>query len=244
MKTYRLVLPIAACLAASVPASAQSFFDTSTPSQLINFGARIGVNSSNRTVSDDFYNLWNKNSWGTGFDLGVVADINIRQYLSVQPGIFFQSRSGDYTYCSRLWVPTVGTDGTITSEGQDLVQYGHGRTYNLYIPVVASVRFNLGSKVKWSVDVGPYVNFQLHSQGTPEVYKLKYAGIDGTPAYVEKHSAERNNVDFGFKLGTGFQFFSHYYIGVHYMAGATDVWKTEGMNGRNKAWTFTAGYDF
>ena len=107
MKTYRLVLPIAACLAASVPASAQSFFDTSTPSQLINFGARIGVNSSNRTVSDDFYNLWNKNSWGTGFDLGVVADINIRQYLSVQPGIFFQSRSGDYTYCSRLWVPTV-----------------------------------------------------------------------------------------------------------------------------------------
>lgn len=224
-------------------AMAVDFFDTSAAPQLVTFGARIGVNSSNVTVNDDVFDLWNKNSWGTGFDLGVVADINLRQYISIQPGIFFQSRSGDYTYASRFWVPVTGDDGTITNQGRDIVQYGHSRSYNIYVPVMASVKFNISDKVKWSVDLGPYFNLRLKSTGNGDMYDLRYDGIDNI-ATLHRTEAERRGFDFGFKLGTGFKFFSHYYLGVHYMAGATDAWKTPGMGGRNKAWTFTAGYDF
>ncbi len=244
MKTSKILFAIAVSVAAVLPMRAQEFFDTSAPSQLINIGARIGVNSSNQTVSDDFYNVWNKNSWGTGFEFGLVADLNIRNYISVQPGIFFQSRSGDYTYCSRLWVPVAAEDGSLASQGEDFVQYGHYRSYNIYVPVMASLHFNLGSKVRWNVDLGPYINFGLRTNDNPDVYTVKYSAADGSPAYVERTSGERRSIDFGFKLGTGFRFFGHYYVGVHYMAGATDAWKTPGMNGRNKAWSFTAGYDF
>lgn len=220
-----------------------NFLDTSAAPNLVTFGARIGVNSSNVTVSDDMFDLWNKNSWGTGFDLGVVADINIRNYIAIQPGIFFQSRSGDYTYASRFWVPTEGEDGTISNEARDMVQYGHLRSYNIYVPILASVRFNISDKVRWSVDVGPYFNIKLKSTGNGYIYDLRYEGIDKL-ATLHRTETERRGFDFGFKLGTGFKFFNHYYLSVHYMAGATDAWKTTGMGGRNKAWVFSAGYDF
>lgn len=44
-------------------------------------------------------------------------------------------------------------------------------------------------------------------------------------------------------MGTGIQVLDHYYLGVHYEAGCTKVWK-HSLAGRNKAWTFTIGYDF
>lgn len=243
MKRFTTILIALMCVALSAPmAMAQSFFDTSAAPKLLEFGARIGVNSSNVTIKDAAFDLWNKNSWGTGFDVGVVADINIRDFIAIQPGVFFQSRSGDYTYASRYWVPTVDADGQITNEGEDVVQYGHQRSYNLYVPVMASVRFNIGSKVRWMVDAGPYFNFKLGSSGNPSLYTLMYEGEFDVK--LRQTEVERRVFDFGIKLGTGFRFVGHYYVGVHYMAGTRSPWKTEGLGGRNKGWTFTAGYDF
>lgn len=238
-----IILATCALAAIAQNAEAQKFFDTGAPEKLVAFGARIGVNSSNATVNDDVFNLWNKNSWGTGFDLGVVADINIRNYIAIQPGIFFQSRSGDYTYVSRYWVPVADENGVLSNQAEDVFQYGHSRNYNIYIPIMASVRFNIGSKVRWEVDLGPYFNFKLHSTGQGATYYLKYEGIDEV-ATLHEVPIERKNFDFGFKIGTGFTFFRHYYLGVHYLAGGLDVWKNQGLGGRNKAWSFTAGYNF
>ncbi len=243
MKHIKQIISSVMAVSAVLPVSAQKFLDTSAPDRLLTMGARIGVNSSNATVKDDVYDLWTKNSWGTGFDLGVVADINIRNFIAIQPGIFFQSRSGDFTYASRFWVPGENENGEVVNEAHDIVQYGHNRNYNIYVPIVASLRFNVGNKVKLSVDFGPYVNFLLSSSGHGSIYKLRYEGIDQLPALYETE-AERNSCDFGLKIGSGFTFFSHYYIGIHYMGGMSNVWKTEGMGGRNKAWTFTAGYNF
>lgn len=243
MKHLRqLIVPFMA-IAAMIPASAQRFFDTSAPDRLVTLGARIGVNSSNATVNDDVFDLWNKNSWGTGFDLGIVADINIRNFVAIQPGIFFQSRSGDFTYASRYWVPTDDGNGGLKNMAQDMVQYGHNRNYNIYVPILASFKFNIGSKVRWSADFGPYFNFLLKSSGHGHIYSVQYDGIDKTPT-LHGIEAERRSFDAGIKIGTGFTFLRHYYLGVHYMGGTTDVWKTKTMGGRNKAWTFTAGYDF
>jgi len=240
MKHLRqLIVPFMA-LAAMIPASAQRFFDTSAPDRLVTLGARIGVNSSNATVNDDVFDLWNKNSWGTGFDLGVVADINIRNFVAIQPGIFFQSRSGDFTYATLL--NDIANDGNITMKED--IQYGHNRNYNIYVPILASFKFNIGSKVRWSADFGPYFNFLLKSSGHGYIYT--YSQFDEVSHSIIHHKteAERRSFDVGIKIGTGFTFLRHYYLGVHYMGGTTDVWKTKTMGGRNKAWTFTAGYDF
>jgi len=193
------------------------------------------------TGGKDIFNVWDKNSWGTGFDIGFVADLHIRNYISIQPGIFFQSRSGNFTYASTYWLPVTDENGNVTEKKQELMQYGHNRNYNLVIPIIASGHFNIGDKVKWNVDFGPYISFRIGNNGRPDIYELKY-GNDGP--VLHSSEAGSNTVDFGFKMGTGFTFLNHYYFGVHYMAGATDVWKNTGMGGRNKAWTFTAGYDF
>ena len=241
LRFMSMTLLISSCMISS-SASASDFFDTGRPERFITIGARIGVNTSNMTSGGkDIFNVWDKNSWGTGFDLGVVTDLHIRNFISIQPGIFFQSRSGDFTYTSSFMVPVQGENGSTSLEEQQMVQYGHNRNYNLVIPIVASAHFNMGSKVKWNVDFGPYVNFRMGNSGRPSVYEIRYNNM---APVLHDSEAQSKTVDFGFKMGTGFTFFRHYYVGVHYMAGSLDVWKTKGMGGRNKAWTFTAGYDF
>ena len=61
--TRYFILPALLLTLSGNKGMASDFFDKSAPEKLITFGARIGVNSSNATVNDDVYNLWNKNSW-------------------------------------------------------------------------------------------------------------------------------------------------------------------------------------
>ncbi|MDE7115827.1 MAG: PorT family protein, partial [Muribaculaceae bacterium] len=182
--------------------------------------------------------------WGTGFDLGVVADINIRDYLSIQPGAFFESRSNTYTFINT--VPAAGSADNVYL----MTQAGTFNSYALTIPIVGSMRFNITDDIRWSVDFGPYVSFMF---GSKLKDKVNHNSIDnnGIPTSGVRFSQKVAPVDFGFKLGTGLQVLDHYYIGAHYMAGATGAWKdikADGIKysfgGRTKAWVFTLGYNF
>lgn len=213
-------------------ASAQEFFDTSNAPHFFSMGVRIGFNTSNKTFPSDAFSIWTNNSWGTGFNAGVVANLNFKEYLSLQPGIFFESRSGNYAYLTEYL--------DISHKEQTYYQVGHWRTYNLTIPVLGVAKFNLAQNIKWLIEFGPYLQFKLGSSGQDNinvVYKLPQTN---TYDYFE---ASRNSFDFGFKMGTGFQFFRHYYVGVHYLAGVLNAWK-DPKGGKNKSWEFTVGYDF
>lgn len=229
------------CAAGVAPAGAADFFDTSKSDQFLDIGFRLGVNTSNFTVDDGVFNSWNKNSWGTGFDAGVVASLNIRDYLAIQPGLFFESRSGSYSYITRYYTAVADPENPaiLTRQANDYVQVGNTRTYNILIPIVANVRFNVTDDVRWSVDFGPYFNFRLKKSGSCRRPDFKEDILSGH-RFVK---AESNAFDFGFKMGCGLNIKQHYYIGVHYLAGALDVWKTSSMGGRNKGWQFTIGYD-
>lgn len=231
-KLFRPVIAALLFLPAIEPVSARNFFDTSVPesSEVFSLGVRIGVNTSNRNVDKDVYNLWNKNSWGTGFDVGVVADINIRDYIALQPGIFFQTRSGNHTYINT--VP--GEFATV--DGNKLVQVGNYRSYSFSIPVMCSVRFNISDDVRWSVDLGPYVQLTLKNDFDKTAYFPE--------GYTSGASVDPRCVDVGVKMGSGLNIKDHYYIGVHYWAGAMHPWKEASLGGCNKAWSFTIGYDF
>lgn len=228
----------------SISASAQSFFSTEDPDKLFNLGVRVGVNTSNVTVGQNtlyktsMKNEYNVNSWGTGFDAGIVADLNIKDYISIQPGVFFQSRSGEFAYVTPYF-----EDKTTY-----LIQAGHWNSYWVSVPVLASFHFNVTSNIRWNVDLGPYIDFNIGSKRVNRVALTSGLGyISDNYLFNQKPKA----YDAGVKIGTGFEFCRHYYIGVHYMAGLTEAWKDlktedtkQTFGGKNKAWTFSIGYNF
>lgn len=224
--------------------SAADFFSTEKSEQTFNLGFRLGVNTSNRTVGKKAIDGYNVQSWGTGFDLGVTADLNFRDYISVQPGLFFESRSGNYTFVSPVMT---GDELSSMITTVTAMQAGHLRSYSLTVPIVGSLHFNITDDIRWNVDFGPYVSFLLGSSLKDKVMQYTGAGSD-EPVFSQKPAS----VDFGFKMGTGLQILDHYYVGVHYMAGLNGAWKDlkldqstiRDFGGHTKSWVFTIGYDF
>ncbi|MDE6445192.1 MAG: PorT family protein [Muribaculaceae bacterium] len=219
-------------VASTLNAFAGDFLDTDQPSSLFTLGVRAGVNTSIHTFDSRFFDVWNVNSWGTGIDAGAVFDINLRQYISIQPGFFFESRSGHYSYINAY------TDAD--EEEAQYTQLGKYRGYFLNIPVLISVKFNLASNVKWIVEAGPYLQLKLHSSDNENIDVMTFPEKDVIA--LEKVSA--NSSDFGLKIGSGILVNEHYSFSIHYLAGGRDVWKAPFDGGRNKAWTFTVGYNF
>lgn len=236
----RLIIASALALFAATASYAADFFSTSRCDRFLEFGARIGVNTTNRTLGDKaFPDCYHNESWGTGFEAGVVATLNVRDYFAVQPGFFFESRSGRYT------IMGTGADSMLDVDDSAVSQAGKRRSYDFTIPVMALFRFNLSDDIRWHVEAGPYVSFTLSSK-----LSNKKIIIDG-PAEYPLFGQKAATVDFGFKMGTALQLFDHYYVGVHYMAGVLDAWKdldigsvSKNFGGVNKAWVFTVGYDF
>ncbi len=242
MKRIAILLVIAALAAGTT--NAADFFSSATPEQPFNLGIRLGVNTSNRTVGNENMYGYNVQGWGTGFDIGVVADLNVRDYLSLQPGVFFESRSNTYTFINA--VPAAG----LNAAEYLMTQAGTFNSYALTIPVIGSMRFNITDDIRWNVDFGPYVSFMF---GSKLKNKVNHNSInnDGIPAAGAEFRQKAAPVDVGLKFGTGLQILKHYSIGVHYMAGITRAWKNVktdfgnySYGGRTKAWVFTLGYDF
>lgn len=230
MNGLRLFLCSFALVAFSAGALASNFISTGPAESLFSFGIRTGVNTSNQTVSKHVFNEWNESNWGTGFTLGVVAPINFREFLSIEPGFFYESRSGNYTYGAN-------NESEIYESGI-IMEYGNYRLYNFVIPIMAKLNFNVTNKVVWSVEAGPYFSFRLNTTGKNMVV------TDDGHKESDITFGTRKGFDSGLKLGTGLKFFRHLYVGVHFMAGGKHVWKEKELGGHNKEWTFTAGWDF
>lgn len=231
MKLIHSAIALLAAICCPAAIQAQSFFDTSESDRLFSLGVRAGVNTSNRTMERDVFDIWNENSWGTGFSAGVTCDLWLRNYISIQPGIFFESRSGKFAYIC---------DWNKGNSGNSTVQVGKMRNYNITIPVLAALHFNVAPAVKWHVEMGPFVSFRLKTSGDVVLIPGDtYVGNN-----LEFEVAQQRKVNAGIKVGTGLTLLSHYYIGVHYTAAMMSPWSTSGLHGRDKAWNFTVGYDF
>lgn len=226
---HSITLATAALLGCGA-ASASDFFDTGEYyGSFLTFGVRTALNISNMADGSD-HKLFSLDSWGTGFTGGVVADLHMRDWLVIQPGFFFESRSNNYSYS---YNPKYYANPDAT-----LVEQGHTRRTLFKLPVLFSARMHPADCVTWSVDIGPVFNF----------------GIDGHRWYTDptktpetehktKYYDEFNRFMLGLKMGTGVQFFDHYYVGLHYEAGLRSARKYSG-GGHDKAWTFSIGYDF
>ncbi len=215
--------------------SAADFFDTSMPEDLMNLGVRFGVNTSNRNLNKDVFNVWNCNSWGTGIDAGIIADINFRNWFSVQPGIFYESRSGKYAYVNV---------NNYTDEGDRILmsQFGRDRSYSLLIPIMACAHFNISDDLRWNLELGPYFQIVLKNSVNGEFSTPVIPSPEGLPAgYTAVNSTKG---DFGLKMGSSLTILNHYIVGVHYEAGMLKPWNDSSLGGRRKAWVFSIGYNF
>ena len=248
----KTLLSIVAMLAFATPfvsAQDQEFFDAGLPEKLFTIGIRTGVNTSN--LSDNRSSAITdlrsaRNQWKAGFSIGAVVDINVRNFLVLQPGFFLQTRSHDYNY---------------TMVGQNADYWGNiegNRSCSYFqIPILASLRKDFTEDLQVQVDFGPYFMYGIGGEDEQKYFEVDF----GTPqADKEINSGYREydyfgsdgavkGYDWGFKFGAGVVVMKHYYIGVHYEAGCRNVLKTpEGSkheySGRNKAWNFTVGYNF
>ena len=91
---------IAMCVTVS---QAQSIvmFDKGHPSKVIQLGVRAGFNTSNLATNYDkaFPEItWNHTQWRQGLTLGAIVDINLRNFFSIQSGLFYKSRGNDFHY--------------------------------------------------------------------------------------------------------------------------------------------------
>ena len=139
---------IAAITAATAPA--QEWIDTSTADNFMTLGARIGFNTSNAT-RDKEPALTNLDSWGTGFDAGVVVSLNFLNCVSVQPGFFFESRSHNYSY--------IAPSGS-TVLPFNVHEYGHTRHTTFKVPVMGQFVTNPAEGLRWSFDFGPCFTYR------------------------------------------------------------------------------------
>ncbi len=212
----------------SLPAVASDFFSTEQPEERFTFGLRLGVNSSNHTMRKSAFNVWNNDSWGAGFTLGAVADLAIRDYISIQPGFFFDYRAGKFSRVSVLY--------STTGDPYDLVSVGDSHSAFVTIPILASLHLNITQDLRWNIDAGPYLGLRLGSSDDKQPVETDSEG------YILREVG-RHNADVGFKLGTSLTLWSGWSFGIHYLAGLSSVWD-DGYGGRNKEWTFTLGYDF
>ena len=231
MKLSRFLIAIILIFTSS-QAFAVDFFSTEKPERLLTFGARFGVNTSNITFNNNYFEIKNVNSWGTGIEAGAVANLNFRDYITVQPGIFFQSRSGKYVYATSYL--------TYMNTSDISYQMGNYLYYDIMIPVMACLNFNIADNVKWSLEAGPYLQINVKKPCNNKVFVL-YRNPDET-AYKMKNALS-HFYDYGIKLGSGIKVNSHFYFGIHYDIGLREVWGFP-SGGHSKAWTFTVGYDF
>lgn len=210
----------------------QPFFDTSDSPNFFTLGLRAGLNTSNKTFPDGHFNQWNKNSWGIGLQAGVLANLNFKEYFSLQPGLFAQYHSGSFAYVTEY----------LTANNQKDSHYEMGNTKGLYVsvPVMGIFKFNLSDNIKWSVEFGPYFQIKLKEGGYGNISVLYRQPQSNS---YEIYTPETKGFNVGMKLGSGLTFLSHYYIGVHYLAGITSAWKNP-EGGKNKSWEFSIGFDF
>lgn len=228
------ILLSALMVMAAISIQAQDFFSTDKADEPFTFGARVGFNTSNRTVNSSMVSVWNINAWGTGFDIGAVANINIRNYLTIQPGFFFESRSGSFVYQNK--VKDIEDHKEVYN-----TQRGKGRDYLFTIPVMGIIHFNILEDLRWNVEFGPYVQLKLKSTFDR---KFSYPELLPDGAIYYNESVKTSKCDFGFKMGTSLDICNNYYVGVHYLAGMLRAWNPAILGGHNKEWMFTVGYNF
>lgn len=211
-----------ACLACTMSATAQrasssttSFFSTERSDAPIAFTIRAGLNFANMTMKEGNHSYTPDSR--TAFNVGLAVDFPLIESLYLQSGLFFTSK------------------GFKEKDGDE--KYTASPNY-LQIPILASYRLDFSDIAQLQVNVGPYIAYGIGGKSTWE---------DDDEGKVERDFFEDdiNKFDAGLQIGAGVTFAQHYYLGVAYEWGWTNIWKDAGDDKlKNKNLMINIGYTF
>ncbi len=227
--------------------SAQSFGDMFGTDQKgkISYGVRAGLNISNiggeyGPDSDDKLDFDSR----TGFHIGGIVDIPITNGFYVQPGLLFTTRGAKDSH-------------SYSEEGYSEEETTKYKPMYLEIPVLASFRADVSQSVNVQVNVGPHFAFGLGGNG-----KYEYSDSEGhsdsnkIPFFGESTSDDEGmpnrcgmkRFDLGLTFGAGVTIKKHYYVGIAYDLGLTNmaIEKQLGKDAKfhNRNFSIQVGYNF
>lgn len=230
MKKFFIVI---ACAVLSLSASAQrasssssSFFSTEKVDGGVQFGIRAGLNLANVSASEDDYS-YSPDSRAT-FHVGVIADIPLMESLYVQTGLFLQNKGFK-----------------IKNSDEDEGFKQTAKPMYLELPILASYRYNFSDALQLQINAGPYLAYGIGGKikeefdGDSEEYDY-FGSDDDDDSYGVKR------FDMGLQFGAGLTISKHYYLGVSYQLGLTNIadGAEDGYSLKNKNLMISVGYNF
>lgn len=239
----KIILTLALAVAA-LSVFAAEFVDKSASSKVISFGVRFGYNTSGQHASLNGLPGKKDFDWGSGWTAGAVIDLNVRNYFSIQPGIFYENRSFDYSI--------IDSNRNTQSLNNTL---GHARFNSFTIPILASFKFNISNAMQWVAEAGPYFAFGLggdedieeistlvsSSPDTPSSYKYQTYKRD---YYGDNSEWQHKKFHWGLKIGTGLKFLRNFSAMIHYQMGLKNISKHPDWSVKERNFSVSLGYDF
>ncbi len=182
----------------------------------IGFRGGLNISSSRGSYSGNLVKEFAQIGIDTRFDnefgghFGVIADIGIKDWFYIQPGVYFTTKSFDF----------------YLSDKEKVLDFSWRRLYELYyleIPVLASFRIELADDFKLQLNAGPFVACGVG--GNVKDIILKSEAIDigdflGNP-FVEGEGG-LHRFDAGLQFGIGFEY-KEFFIGATYDLGLFDI---------------------
>lgn len=159
------------------------------------------------------------NSTKVGFNVGGFVEIKISEKFSVQPELLFSTQGAQSKY----------TEDTIKFKEELNLSY-------INIPVMA--KFYVADK--FSLEAGPQIGFLVSAKAKAEV-------TDGINSSSEEGDVKDGfkSTDFGFNLGTGYDFTDNLSAGVRYNLGLSNILKDSGSTKlQNTVFSVSVAYKF
>lgn len=235
MKKTLLVIACAVCaLTASAQrasSSSSSFFSTEKSDAGVTFGIRAGLNFANASASSGGVSV--SPSSRTSFHVGLTADIPLMQSLYIQTGLFLQNKGYK-----------------IEDSEEDYSETTTAKPMYLEIPILASYRYDFSDALQLQVNFGPYFGYGIGGKLKEEWSGNGYSGdseVDFFGSNDDEDTAGYKRFNCGLQIGAGLTMGEHYYIGVAYQFGLTNMYDTPSgydYKEKDKTWMISLGYNF
>lgn len=220
----KYIASLLALLLSAVASTAQSksFIDHGKPAQFLETGVLVSVGGStvNQNLADCFPTISELSlSMGTQLGIGAQAEIAFSNFISmgVQTNFMINNWKMDLAVA----------DDDATSISNCFVR---NHFYSLVFPIYASFKFNLGNRVRWNVDLGPYYGYGLGGNNKWTLYSAHVNQLgqlittitnEKAPYYNSRQAfiASSYRGDIGVYLASGLTFSRKISLGVRCFFG-------------------------
>ncbi|WP_099769153.1 porin family protein [Chryseobacterium sp. 52] len=221
-------LIVGLAFAGSLLAHAQEKTKSASP---VTFGVKAGLNVSNLTQSEGFYEGDQKMK--AGFNAGIFVNIPVAEKLSIQPEVVF----------NQLGSKTELQYETFFNSNSYSWEYNYKTSLN-YLSVPVMVQYNILPQL--FVEAGPEFGFLLGGREKGDVTTSGNTMAKEKISFSNKINTEfYHKFNFGIGIGAGYYFTKNIAATARFTAGITNIYKYKTENAiRNNVFQVGLAYRF